>query len=334
MPRILCAMPESTYRRMMTPALEAELNRLGEVVRCFEARELSEEAYGALWAQADAAVTGWGVRPPTVAMLENAPNFKVISHTAGSVRMFAREIIERGIIVTTARAGIARTVAEFCLLNSLILLRRYLVFTDSGTERKAFFAPDSGRPLSETLYGKTIGLIGFGCIGTLFRELLRPFGCRVLVYDPYLTDEAAQKHGVERTDLPTLLQSSKIVSLHAPDIPETRGMIGAKELALLAEGAIFLNSARGRLVDTDALTEALRSGRISAAIDVTDPEPLPSDHPLRTLPNVLFTPHVAGPTDDDLPEMTRMALTDLARCLRGEPPLYPISLAAYDLMSF
>jgi phosphoglycerate dehydrogenase-like enzyme len=111
-------------------------------------------------------------------------------------------------------------------------------------------------------------------------------------------------------------------------------MIGEKELALLTDGAIFLNSARGRLVDTAALTAALQTGRFCAAIDVTDPEPLPPDHPLRSLPNVLFTPHIAGPTEDDVPELTRMALTDLARFLRGEPPLYPISLEAYDRMSF
>ncbi len=87
-------------------------------------------------------------------------------------------------------------------------------------------------------------------------------------------------------------------------------------------------------MDTEALTAALQTRRLFAAIDVTDPEPLPMAHPLRTLPNVLFTPHVAGPTDDDLPHLTRTALKDMARVLRGEAPLYPISLPAYDLMSF
>lgn len=105
-------------------------------------------------------------------------------------------------------------------------------------------------------------------------------------------------------------------------------------MALLSDGAIFLNSARGRIVDTDALTAALKTGRFFAAIDVTDPEPLPPDHPLPKLPNVVFTPHVAGPTEDDLPQLTHTALNDLARFLRGEPPLYPISLEAYDIMSF
>jgi phosphoglycerate dehydrogenase-like enzyme len=334
MTTILCAMPEQTYRRMMNPELEAQMRALGDVVLCQNAREMGEEEYSALWEQADAAVTGWGVRAPTPEILDRARKLRIICHTAGSVRMFPRYALEKGIVITTARAAIARTVAEFCLMNALILLRRYACFLDSDPARKEFLSPGQARPYNETLYGKTVGLIGFGSVGKLFRGLLASFGCRVLVYDPFLTPEEAARHQVERTDLPTLLQTARLVSLHAPDIPETRGLIGAKELALLSDGAIFLNSARGRIVDTDALTAALKTGRFFAAIDVTDPEPLPPDHPLPKLPNVVFTPHVAGPTEDDLPQLTRTALNDLARFLRGEPPLYPISLEAYDIMSF
>jgi len=334
LPTILVAMPEHTYRRMMTPELEAELQGLGDILYCLNPRDLSEEEYAALWERADAAVTGWGVRAPTPALLDRAQRLRIISHTAGSVRMFPRYALEKGIVITSARAAIARAVAEFCLLNALLLLRRYPFYVDSDPARKAFFSPEGAALYSETLHDKTVGLIGFGCVGRLFREKLTPFGCRVLVYDPYLSEEEAARHAVERVDLPTLLRSSKVVSLHAPDIPETRGMIGAEELALFQDGAVFLNSARGRLVDTEALTAALRSGRFFAAIDVTDPEPLPPDHPLRTLPNVILTPHVAGPTTDELPRLTRMALHDLARFLRGEPPLYPISPEAYDIMSF
>lgn len=334
MPTILCTMPEHTYRRMMNPDREAELRALGDVVFCPQARELSEEAYGEFWERADAAVTGWGTRAPTPAILDRAVNLRIISHTAGSVRILPRYALEKGIVITSARAAIARTVAEFCLMNTLILLRRHLYFVDSDPARKRYYAPEGTPPLSETLYGKTVGLVGFGHIGRLFRRHLALFGCRVLVYDPYLSEEEAAREGVERAELPALLQSSKVVSLHAPDIPATRNLIGADELALLQDGAVFLNSARGRLVDTEALTRALQSRRISAAIDVTEPEPLPEGHPLRTLPNVLFTPHIAGPTDDELPELTRTALNDLGRFLRGEAPLYPISLEAYDIMSF
>lgn len=331
MPTILCAMSRGVYERMMTPALEAELYAMGEILDGRDAERLSEEEYGALWAQADAALTGWGVRPPTPEMVGNPPRVQIVCHTAGSVKMFPRELIERGVVITTMRAVIARTVAEFCLMNACILLRRYLFFVDSSPERKAFFGPETRRPLNETLFDKTVGIVGFGYVGRALRGLLVPFGCRVLVHDPYLPAEAAARHNVESVDLPTLLRESKVISLHAPDIPETQGMIGAKELELLQDGAILLNSARGRLIDTEALTAALRTGRFFAAIDVTDPEPLPPNHPLRTLPNVLFTPHVAGPTLDEYPRMARTGLDELARFFRGEPPLYPVSLHEYDL---
>ena len=314
MTTILCVMPEPTYRRMRLPEQEEALRALGTVVFCLDAGALSEAEYGALWRDADAALTGWGTRPPTPALLDQAPRLRVISHTAGSVRWLPRCAFEKGLIVTTAQPAIARTVAEYCLLSALTLLRR--------------------RSPSETLCGKTVGLVGFGHIGRLFREMLRPFGGRVFVCDPSLSAQDAAHFKVEPGDLPTVLASSKVVSLHAPDIPATRGMIGARELALIPEGAVFLNSARGRLVDTGALTGALKTGRFDAALDVTAPEPLPPDHPLRGLSNVLLTPHTAGPTDDDLPEMTRLALADLARVLSGSPPLYPVSLETYDRMSF
>lgn len=326
MPNILCAMTEHTFRRMMTPEHERELRALGDIEFCFNAREMTEADYGALWEQADAAVTGWGVRPPTEAMLGRAARLRIISHTAGSVRMIPRYALERGVVVTTARPALSRTVAEFSLLTALALLRRLPQMLSAGGE--------AVKPPNETLYGKTVGLVGFGHVGRLFRRLLAPFDCRVLVHDPYLGADEAAEHGVELTDLPTLLRNSKVVSLHAPDIPATRGMIGAGELALLADGAVFLNAARGALVDTDALSDALQAGRFVAALDVSEPEPLPPDHPLRLSPFVLWTPHVAGPTEDELPELTRMALADLARFLRGESPLHPVSLADYDLMSF
>jgi phosphoglycerate dehydrogenase-like enzyme len=334
MTTILDVMPEATYRRMMTPHLEAELAEIGKVIRCRNARDLSEEEYGALWERADAVLSGWGLRPPTPAILDRAAKLKVISHTAGSVRMFPRYALEKGVVITSARAAIARTVAEFCLMNTLVLLRRHLYYVDADPARKAFISPDGTKPRSQTLFGKTVGMVGFGYISRFFREMLAPFGCRVLVTDPYLSAEDAHAAKVERVELPDLLQTAHVVSLHAPEIPSTIHMIGAKELALLQDGAVFLNSARGRIVDTDALTTALQTGRFMAAIDVTEPEPLPPDHPLRGLPNVLFTPHIAGPAEDDLPHLTHTALNDMARVLRGEPPVYPISLEAYDIMSF
>lgn len=334
MPRILCTMAADTWRRLTRPDIEERLHGLGDVTMCLDAGALPETEYAALWARADFALTGWGVRAPTADMLTAAARLRAICHGAGSVRMIPRAAMERGIVVTSARAAIARTVAEYSLMGALVMLRRLLCFA-SGDERvRTAYAPEGGRPANATLFGKTVGLVGYGCVGRHMRALLHPFGGRVLAHDPFLSAEEAEREEVETRSLDELLAAADVVSLHAPDVPETRGMIGARELGLLRGGAVLVNSARGRLIDTQALTQALDGGRFYAVLDVTDPEPLPPDHPLRSMPNVLLTPHTAGPTTDDLPELMRSAIGELERLARGEPPRYPIDLPAYDRMSF
>jgi phosphoglycerate dehydrogenase-like enzyme len=333
MPTILDVMPQSTRRRMMTPELTAELESYGAVIYCPDVSSLTPEAYGELWQSADAVLSGWGVRPPPAEVFRGAERLKIIGHTAGSIKMYPREVIEQGIVVSTARSGLSRTVGEYCLLSALTLLRRLPAYTDMSENRKPLLATANGRP-AVTLFQRTVGLVGYGYVAREFRALLKPFGCHVKVYDPYLSAAAAAEAEVEQVPLDELLTTSQVVSLHVPDIPSTRGMIGTAELALIRDGSVLINSSRGRVVDTNALTTALATGRFLAALDVTDPEPLPADHPLRFMPNVIVTPHVAGPTEDELPRMTRIAVEDIGRVLRGEPALHAVSLAGYDLMSF
>jgi len=326
-------MSEETYGTVIGPDAREKLRKLGEVQVELRANELTEAQYASLWKGADYVLTGWGVRPPKAEWFENPIRVRAVCHAAGSVRMIPREVIERGVIVTSARAAIARTVAEFSLTCVLSLLRHLPVY-DAKTADAMLGLGCDRRPRTRTLFGKTVALIGLGHVGRQFREMLRPFGARVLAVDPALQDEAAKQLEVEKVTLQEALAQADVVSLHAPDIPATRGMIGPGELSLLRDGAVLVNTARGRLIETDALTECCASGRIYAALDVTDPEPLPTNHPLRGMPNVLVTPHVAGPTTDELPRLGDMAVTDLERVVSGWCPLYPIDLAGYDAMSF
>jgi len=247
--------------------------------------------------------------------------------------MFPRELIKRGVIVTSARAAIARTVAEFCLAGVLNALRALPAY-DARLADACVSLGGRRRPKTQTLFGKTVLLIGLGHVGRWFLHLLRPFDVRVLAVDPRLDPAEARALGVEVSTLHDALAVADVVSLHAPDIPDTRGMIGAQELSLMKDGAVLVNTARGKLIDTDALTHVLANGRIRAVLDVTEPEPLPAHHPLLSMSNVLLTPHVAGPTTDELPRLGEMAVTDLERIVHGEKPIWPIGLEAYDLMSF
>jgi phosphoglycerate dehydrogenase-like enzyme len=147
----------------------------------------------------------------------------------------------------------------------------------------------------------------------------------VLVYDPYADDL-----DVAVVDLHTLLTTSDVVSVHAPATAETYRMLGRAELALMPDGATLVNTARGQLVDTEALTEELRRGRLSAVVDVTDPEPLPADSPLFDLPNAFVTPHVAGSHGNELARLGACVADELARFLSGEPLRYLVTPADFD----
>jgi phosphoglycerate dehydrogenase-like enzyme len=174
----------------------------------------------------------------------------------------------------------------------------------------------TGRVLQEELYGKRVLIVGYGSIGKSIEERLRPFEVEIVRV------ARSARDGVESIDrLPELLPQADIVVLIVPLTEETTGMIGAKELALMKQGALLVNAARGPVVQTDALLDALQSGRIRAAIDVTDPEPLPKGHPLWSAPNLLITPHVAGSSPRFVERAVTFAAAQVERYIKGEPLL-------------
>jgi phosphoglycerate dehydrogenase-like enzyme len=157
--------------------------------------------------------------------------------------------------------------------------------------------------------------------------LLEPHRLEVVVSDPYLDATEAARIGVRAVSLDELLATSDVVSLHAPALPETERMIAAPQLASMIDGATLINTARGVLVDHDALTAEVASGRLTAVLDVTDPEPLPPDHPLLHLPGCVVTPHLAGSQGTELGRMAELAVEEVRRFAAGEPALHPVLAA-------
>lgn len=332
MPNILCLLKEDLVRRMIDAEAEALMRAAGSVTRVTDFAGLSAEAYAALFDGVEGVITGWGTPPVTVDIARACPTLRIISHTAGSMRHFPRELLERGIVFTNALAGIARTVAETSLYFSLLGLRGYAQYADPL--RYGGVSGPEGPVRTRTLFDKNVGLVGFGNIGRIFRELLRPFNCRVRVYDPFLDAAEAARRDVEVTDLHDLFAASDVISLHAPAIPSTEKMIAAAELALIRDGSVLVNTARGQLIDNRALIAELRTNRFVAALDVITNDPPGAAEIFRRMPNVFVTPHIAGPTEDDLPRQAKMALEDLRRFFAGEPLLHEVTLDAYDRMSF
>jgi len=228
-------------------------------------------------------------------LLKRATRLKVVGRAGVGVDNIAMEAATAlGVAVINAPAGNTIAVAEL-FFGSILSLLRHLPAADSSMKGGRW---DRSKLLGRELSGRTIGIIGVGRIGGEVAIRARAFGMRVIGFDPYVTDARFQGLQVQRvTSLETLLDSSDIVTVHTPLTDETRGLVGKRELARLAPTSIVANLARGGIVDQEALSEALTAGRIGGALlDVYSAEPLPADHPLRALPNVMLTPHIGAST--------------------------------------
>ncbi|MER5883331.1 hydroxyacid dehydrogenase [Streptomyces sp. NPDC001941] len=276
-------------------------------------------------ARAEVLLTHWGAPALTAPVLDLMPRLRLVLHAAGSVKaLVTEEVWARGIQVCCAADANALPVAEFTVAAVLFANKRVLEASRRYTlERRP---PDLlDEPFREVgNYRKTVGIVGASRIGRRVIELLRPYDLDVLVYDPYAT---VDEPGVRQVGLDELVRRSDVVSVHAPALPETRHMFDARRLALLRDGATLVNTARGSLVDTRALTAELASGRISAVLDVTEPEVLPADSPLYRLPNVLLTPHAAGSLGTELVRMTESVLAELVRYAEGLPLRHALTAA-------
>ncbi|MEU9112078.1 hydroxyacid dehydrogenase [Streptomyces sp. NPDC048483] len=312
--------------RLLTAPHRARLTALARTDSRLVAHDLTAPTpeIAAALARAEVLLTCWGAPPLTDRVLEAAPRLRAVVHAAGSVRHHITDACwQRGIAVTSAAAANALPVAEYTLAAVLFAGKRVL---HTAHRYRTLRAPhDWQHELAGAgNYGRTVGIIGASRIGRRVIELLRPFALQVLLHDPYVEAPEAARLGVTPVPLDTLCTTSDIVTVHAPQLPATHHMLGAHELALMPDGATLINTARGSLVDEQALLPELLTGRLNAVLDVTDPELPPPDSPLYDLPNVLLTPHIAGSLGDELHRMADLALDEVERYARGLPFADPV----------
>ncbi|MFF7182207.1 NAD(P)-dependent oxidoreductase [Streptomyces sp. NPDC008121] len=320
-PALLLAMDPGVAGRLLTDAHRRRLAALTRTDPHLVAHDLTAPAprVAAALAEAEILLTCWGAPPLTATVLDRAPRLKAVVHAAGSVKHHITDACwERGLVVSSAAAANALPVAEYTLAAILFAGKGVL---DAALRYGRVRGDEAWTAESATTgnYRRTVGLVGASRIGRRVIELLRPFDFEVLLHDPYVDAAEAARLGVEGTGLDDLCARSTIVSVHAPQLPATHRMIGAAQLAAMPDGATLVNTARGSLVDETALLAHLRTGRLRAVLDVTDPEVPPPDSPLYSLPNVLLTPHVAGSLGNELHRMADHALAEVARYGRGEP---------------
>jgi phosphoglycerate dehydrogenase-like enzyme len=266
-------------------------------------------------------LTGWGCPRIDAAALDRLPALRLVAHAAGTVKGHVDPVCwERRIMVTTAATANAVPVAEFTVAQ--IILANKAVAAAAHAYRR-----DRARPAPGLLVGnyeRTVGVIGASTTGRLVIQRLGSYDLDVVVSDPTISPSDAAQLGARLVPLDELMTISDVVSLHAPVLPSTVGMIGSAQLARMRDGATFINTARGVLVDHHALRAELVSGRISAVLDVTDPEPLEPDDVLFELPNVQLTPHVAGSLGTELRRMTALAVEEIERFAHGRPPRHAV----------
>jgi len=269
---------------------------------------------------ADAAITGWGTPMLSEDLLAGATRLKYVLHSAGSVKNTLCEAgWRRGIRVTTTSAALGISVAEFTLGLLLVGLPRGFALA-WRTRKGHWWECDSTQ--NKGMHRTTIGVVGAGFAGRHVIRLLKPFGVTVLLYDPYVTKMQATEMGVVKTDLNTLMRKSDAVTIHAPSIPETGKMINARNLALMKQGALLINTSRGSLIDEAALADVLAAGKIFACLDVTDPEPPAVNSPFRKSENVFLTPHISG-TGSAL-RQGDYVVADLEAFAAGKKPAYEL----------
>jgi phosphoglycerate dehydrogenase-like enzyme len=319
-PKTLLAMGHPVAERLITSQVRDRLVAIADVDPGLVAADFADPAVAGALASAEVLYTSWWCPPITQDVLARAPRLRAIVHAAGTVKHHITEACwQRGILVSSAAAANAEPVAEYTLASILFANKRVLDIARLYREQRAGLDLE-GRFPGFGNYRRTVGIVGASKVGRRVIELLRPFELDVLVADPYLTEDL----GVPHVELDELFERCDVISVHAPSLPETRHLIDAARLARMPDGATLINTARGALVDQDALIAELAAGRLYAVIDVTEPDVLPADSPLYDLPNVLLTPHIAGSLGGELARLTDLALDELGRYARGLPFRYAV----------
>ncbi len=255
-------------------------------------------------------------------VMDAAPNLKVIStYSVGFDHIDVEAATKRGIYVTHTPGVLTDAVAEFTV-GLLLAITRRILEADKVIREGKWDKPWNPFFLTgPELKGKTLGIVGLGRIGYAVAKKVQGFEMKIIYYDIRRNEKAEKELGIQYVDLETLLKESDFVSLHVPLTKETYHLIGEKELKLMKPTAYLINTARGAVVDTEALVKALKEGWIAgAALDVFEQEPLPPDHPLTKLDNVVLAPHIASATIEARRRMAELAAKNLVAVLKGEMP--------------
>ena len=331
-PKILIALRPALYDLLFAEAQQERLASLGALSTQTQAGNLTGAQLTALIGGHDIVISSWGTPPFSPAVLAAADRLKLIAHAAGSVKgLLPPPVFAAGRRVTHVAYSMSIPVAETTLALIFLCLRNFhkiaRAFDDEGWEAARDMPPGA------ELAANRVGVIGAGYTGRAVIRRLLALDAEVWLCDPYVSEDGAAELGARKASLERLMRECPIVTLQAPATDETYRMIGREQLSWLRDGAIFINTARAHLIDETALLAELRSGRINAALDVFDQEPLPEDSPFRGLDNLIITPHIAAVTHQAYKRQGQIAVDEVARYLRAGELRYEVTRDMLDTMA-
>lgn len=299
-----------------TPRVIEAMQKQGEIVwNTKPARGMSKEELIENIKDIDVLLTGWDTARVDADVVKAANKLKIHAHTGGSVASYvSKEEYDAGVLVLSGNDLFAQSVAEGCLCYTLCAKRRMWDYLESvkigGWSPKENF--------TDGLIGKKIGIVGFGTIAKYYMHLLQWFHPELLIASKYATEQEAAEYGAKTASLEEVFSTCDIISLHAALNEENVNLITRKHLELIRPGTLFVNTARAGIVEEQAMYDELKTGRFNAVLDVYHQEPLAKDNILRTLPNVLLMPHMAGPTYDMREKVVLSLLEDVIASQKGE----------------
>lgn len=310
---------ETAFPESVQSQIRAHADRLDIISPAAQWRD-----HRALLREADVIFSGWGAPVMDDEFLRHAPALQAVFYAGGSVRSFVTDAFwHRKVRLTTAQAINAIPVAEFTVAALTLGLKRVWHYARLTAATRTF--PED-RPLPGTLHS-TVGLVSYGTIARQVRTRLRTLDVKVLVYDPFLSAEQARADDMQKVSLEELFAQSDAVSIHTPNLLETRQLIKGTHVAAMRPGAFFLNTARGEVIDEPALIKVLQQRPdLQVLLDVTDPEPPANQSPLYDLPNVVLTPHIAGSIGVECERMGQAMVDEFLRFKAGTALRWSINI--------
>ena len=325
-PRIGVVIHKSRRKELFSAGAIARIEELGDVVWTDSVDPISVEQACEILKDCEIGIGSWNTPHPCAELMEACLKLRLWEHAAGSVKpMFGPHLEGRDLTIGSCCTAIADDVAEFSLAEMVMGLRG--VFPNADANRRGVSeAPRNARSLYDSTI--VIGVVAASQVGLRVIELLKPFACQVVLYDPFVSPARAAQLGVTLVgDLLELCRISDVVSLHTPALPTTENIMGAAQFQAMKDDAVFINTARGMCVEEDALVAELGKGRLQAFLDVSDPEPTAEDGPFRTLPNVVYTSHIAGAGWRNIGDQV---VEDVAAFLAGGSLRFPVTADMLD----